>query len=97
MVQYVTGLDDFRLQPALREIPGVESEEKVRASRLGAEAECVVLQPQKVFLDGPTMEQIGARNPAWTVLLPETGDSSHDNVGVHHRALLSLFRPRLQR
>jgi hypothetical protein len=43
------------------------------------------------------MEQIGARNPAWTVLLPETGDSSHDNVGVHHRALLSLFRPRLQR
>ena len=55
------------------------------------------IQPNKVLLFRPAMEQVGARNPAWNVLFPEAGDARHDNVRVHHCTLFSFPRFRQQR
>jgi hypothetical protein len=55
------------------------------------------VQPHKVFLVRPAMEQIGARNPACNILVTETGDARHHNIRVHHGTLFSLLRLRLQR
>ena len=55
------------------------------------------VQPDKIFPFRPTVEKIGARNPACNVLVSETGDARHHNIRVHNGALFSLPRLRLQR
>jgi hypothetical protein len=50
-----------------------------------------------VFLIRPAVKQIRARNPASNVLVPETGDTRHHDIRIHHGTLFSLLRLRQQR